>query len=698
MADKFSTPEKWSSKPLAKIVDPDGLFLPKEDMLAGNESEEQTAVRNYPFPHADKSDKANINPRKVKGSPVNRDHSKDGERPLTHIETDYMGKAPKEEMLESWADYSEAGNNAACENNVRDYLKQNNSLYKITVDYDYKHFVRFYLGAPLSENDLVEVKKLWPGAKFSQRRWGEKFPTYILQANYPHATLTETATTYFQEMGNPEAPPGIENEYNSEYDGVATFEELDEPEPSLDIDYENVPDFLKENKRTPQKMQEARDDVAQFFKANPKVKPRDKGAYAKYKAWAQANGIEPTYPQTFNRNAGKFASTAPVSLEPEKPKVFSAGAKEILKDLDSVTSSVVEETFRNLADIAAKIASRESMAPHHGFVYGTGGTGKSFTVVKTVEEICESNPEYERWKVLKGSTTPAALYQLLWKYRDGWVIIFDDNDGVLKDVNALNYLKAAMDPDQPRIVSKSSMKTLEAADNSMGKYLRESFLIREGRYEDEDENGEDVYGDEEAGDDEEMLITRTGTELADVEMSRKRRQKELQSERNNYWIDHVDSDIDPASGSGEESEDGMPAAVKKTPPEFQFASRIIFISNLNSLPQPLADRCEPGEVKLTKAQILDRIEQILDSLIDKEPKLLAMKDKGRAVKLEVLSYLRKIVAAEDEGLADANGEPFVINAPFTFRLFAKCVSYRVLYPDIWKRRVIKALREKSAKV
>ena len=73
-----------------------------------------------------------------------------------------------------------------------------------------------------------------------------------------------------------------------------------------------------------------------------------------------------------------------------------------------------------------------------------------------------------------------------------------------------------------------------------------------------------------------------------------------------------------------------------------------------------------------------------------------MKDNGRALKIEVLHYLRACVKAEDEGISDKGGEAFVINAPFTFRLFARCVAYRVLYPDVWKKRVIRALREKSA--
>jgi hypothetical protein len=336
------------------------------------------------------------------------------------------------------------------------------------------------------------------------------------------------------------------------------------------------------------------------------------------------------------------------------------------------------------------------MAPHHGFIYGTGGVGKSYSIVKTVEDICAADPKLERWKILKGSTTAAALYHLLFKYRDGWVIIFDDNDGVLGDTNAINYLKAAMDPDQPRFVSKSSIRTLEDKQTDMARYLKEDIQFYEGRPVDEEE--EDEEEEENLDEDDDGIVdTRETDDDIDREMLRKKNLRTMRDEKYTYWIDHVDPAIDPAVVEEDEGEEGGGGFGKpKLPPEFQFASRIIFISNRPDLPQPLQDRTEPGEVKLTKAEILDRIESILDHLVDKEPKLLAMKDNGRAVKQEVLAYLRSCVKAEEEGISDKGGETFVINAPLTFRLFARCVAYRVLYPDVWKKRVIRALREKSA--
>lgn len=620
--EEQSTPEKWSSIPMANIVDPDRIFLPREECLTGNESEDQEKAKDYPFPGADISKEANIQPSRIKGSVWNRDRSKDGERePEDRTEKDYK--------------------------------------------------------KPVESGDLSFLKE---GAVPFQKRWEDELDA----------------------ENSAESHDDISHEYRSEIDGLSTFADLDKPEPSFEFGSDTtIPDFLKEaRKERTERLQEARKDINQFFVENPLVDPKARDTYTKYVVWAKKKGLIPAHPLTFSKKAQTSSSSTGVveesPIESEEPKEYSTLAKEVIEDIGSGSEDYVEETFRNVEDIAAKIAHRDSLAPHHGFIYGSGGIGKTYTVVRTVEDICDSSPDLEKWKILKGSTTAAALYTLLWKYRDGWVIIFDDNDGVLSDRNAINYLKAAMDPDQPRIVSKSTMKSLgeKYDDNiSLKKYLKEASGLFEAHIVELEDEEEEEYDDEDSYlPDVEEDIVAADDEETEKERLLLKRQKELRGERSNYWIDHIDPEIDPATAGGEGD------FSKKVPPEFQFASRIIFISNLPNLPQPLADRVEPGEVKLNKKQILDRVEMIMDNLVDKEPKLLALPDKGRKIKEEVLSYLRKVVEAEAEGIRDSSGEPFTISAPFTFRLFAKCVAYRVLYPGIWKKRVLKALREKSAGV
>ncbi len=65
---------------------------------------------------------------------------------------------------------------------------------------------------------------------------------------------------------------------------------------------------------------------------------------------------------------------------------------------------------------------------------------------------------------VKGTCTAAALYELLWLYRTK-LIIADDIDKILKDDDAMNYIKAAVDTYAVREISKLSKNN---TFNSMG--------------------------------------------------------------------------------------------------------------------------------------------------------------------------------------------------------------------------------------
>jgi len=472
-----------------KILDPDGLYIPRDPVEVAEEQQMITrgskdlyqAPFRPPFNAVDLSQESNINPRadekEAKGpiskhAAANRDHSKDGERDLDFIEDEYMNKAPKEEMLENYS------------------IDQLEALLEAEEG-----------GGP----NRVETLPVHPDSDDSE----------LVNA--------------------------VLNDYRSAYDGVSTFDELMQDEPEFEGGTDTgIPDFLKEAKvwkgRT---FRESRGELETFFRENPKALKKDiKAAYQDHKDWAQKKGIEAAWPETFKRMLARAqTSTAATPAANEPPRELSKSSQEIASDIESTGSSHVEDTFRNLIDVASKIASRETMAPHHGFIYGTGGVGKSYSIVRTVEDICASDPKLERWKLLKGSTTAAALYHLLFKYRDGWVIIFDDNDGVLNDVNAINYLKAAMDPDQPRFVSKSSIRTLEDKETDMARYLKEDIQFYESRFDDDEEEEEDS---EEELEDDEVLDTRETDDDIDREMLRKKNLRAMRDEKFTYWIDHVD--------------------------------------------------------------------------------------------------------------------------------------------------------------
>jgi len=100
-------------------------------------------------------------------------------------------------------------------------------------------------------------------------------------------------------------------------------------------------------------------------------------------------------------------------------------------------------------------------------ICGSGGLGKSYTVVNTLIEqgyenissdlglVAADFPEYKLFRVISGYSTPKALYKTLYDNRNS-VVVFDDCDAVLKDATAVNLLKAALDSSENRIISWGS--------------------------------------------------------------------------------------------------------------------------------------------------------------------------------------------------------------------------------------------------
>lgn len=84
-------------------------------------------------------------------------------------------------------------------------------------------------------------------------------------------------------------------------------------------------------------------------------------------------------------------------------------------------------------------------------IAGDPGMGKSFLVLKVLEEGCSLIPN-EDFVVVKGYMTPKALYRKLWENKDK-TLVFDDTDSILKDTIALNILKAALDSYSKRTIS-----------------------------------------------------------------------------------------------------------------------------------------------------------------------------------------------------------------------------------------------------
>lgn len=122
----------------------------------------------------------------------------------------------------------------------------------------------------------------------------------------------------------------------------------------------------------------------------------------------------------------------------------------------------INERFSFVEKLVNMVASRVQSS---AVITGSGGLGKTYTVVKTLEQAGYSDisslADFEVGAVVntqkcfttvKGYSTAKGLYRTLFENNNS-VIVFDDCDSVLKDPVALNLLKGALDSYSRRIIS-----------------------------------------------------------------------------------------------------------------------------------------------------------------------------------------------------------------------------------------------------
>lgn len=395
--------------------------------------------------------------------------------------------------------------------------------------------------------------------------------------------------------------------------------------------------------------------------------------YRKFMKWAEENGERIVSDVTFSEylkkiRAGKLDQAAKAAINvvpgvkddpPSQPLEYDEFENEILNN------SVLYK-YSMIAEIVKKIVTWDPLY-RNAFIYGAGGVGKTHTIMQVVREYADPDKVVVYKGAISGFT---GLLQILWQDRAGKIIILDDNDAILENVNALNLLKGAMENDDPRIVSYTRFKrggvTTKAEANDIiidvsrlherlitvyikgEKAFEEHITAQEARWYEkvsgisakkhpflESDDDEDIYED-----DEEDIDERD--------------------------IGALDPNVDPAYGVD---------ATEGVPDKFQFTSRIIFISNLMSLPQPLMDRCISIGLLLTKEQVLDLIDHKLDNLMKKDAPYVTLDEKK-----EVLAFMRKYAHR--------------ISKPLTFRLFQQLVAiYHSGHPDAKKMMYLTMLGE-----
>lgn len=100
--------------------------------------------------------------------------------------------------------------------------------------------------------------------------------------------------------------------------------------------------------------------------------------------------------------------------------------------------------------------------------YGTGGVGKTYTVTNELkkagkieyneDKMTPGDKEYD-WVKVTGKSTPTAVWKELYQHNDK-IIVFDDNDAVLQNNDAINFFKGALDTSGDGTISYGTTKKL----------------------------------------------------------------------------------------------------------------------------------------------------------------------------------------------------------------------------------------------
>jgi hypothetical protein len=132
--------------------------------------------------------------------------------------------------------------------------------------------------------------------------------------------------------------------------------------------------------------------------------------------------------------------------------------------LPSLKQAAVEEFAINdrftFTDQLVKMVAKGQTASC--VITGEGGLGKSYTVMKALRDaglkdisempIGETIPARGCFRVVKGFSTAKGLYRILFENQNS-IVVFDDCDSILKDPDALNLLKGALDSYDKRYIT-----------------------------------------------------------------------------------------------------------------------------------------------------------------------------------------------------------------------------------------------------
>lgn len=139
-------------------------------------------------------------------------------------------------------------------------------------------------------------------------------------------------------------------------------------------------------------------------------------------------------------------------------------AQKIMQENKAISKPKSEEfpinqRFEFVHQLVSMVATKQTPSC---IVTGEGGLGKTFTVLKALKDaglrdisefdVGATVPNMKAFRVIKGFSTAKGLYRVLFENQNN-IVVFDDCDSVLKDPDALNLLKGALDSFDKRLIT-----------------------------------------------------------------------------------------------------------------------------------------------------------------------------------------------------------------------------------------------------
>jgi hypothetical protein len=370
--------------------------------------------------------------------------------------------------------------------------------------------------------------------------------------------------------------------------------------------------------------------------------------------------------------------------------------KDLISRANEVSEEVIQEApsvsqkFRNMEQIATRTAIGRSFK-RHAFICGNPGVGKTYGITRALKKTLADDPEQKlvikNGSVGKGVT---AIIGMLFQYQEGYVLLMDDSDSFLAEggPDAINILKAALDPDDSHVTSGSPQARKIVAKNIQ--YDGESWVIEEsapavfqinqqrlseGILSIENGRGEEIASEKLTEESWAELQESLGVENINVTSNFIR--KEL-----NPLHEASFEDVDLTGGMGFEGDSEGPTGPLMIPSRFEFNSKMIFISNMykENVPSAIADRCDVYELVLNKEEVMERIREVLPNVLEQAK----VKTKFSAEEIEwgkanAFRWLATAVEADSHNFSIPLGNKkvplkFDPGVQLTFRLFADLVG------------------------